>query len=171
MFRGIKGVVISIVAVSLGSASYILTLPSENLDLNNDGIVDVLDVQRFLRIISYERNTEVSPDLNNDGKIDIKDFQILLNHLGKKVVNIDKSAPPLYFPSTSINLVKQNTVRHQSIAKELPQISKNANLLNKFKGIFRNKTCIIHEHFFPVAKLKGSLCLAFHISPLSPPLA
>lgn len=171
MFLDIKKIIIPFVAVSVGWVSSIFTFPSRNLDLNNDGIVDVLDVQQILKVISSEGKTNTLPDLNNDGKVDVKDLQILLNNLGKKVVNVDKSVFTLYFPSTSMNLIKQDRFKNVGVAKFLYLIFNNSSVLNKFRGDFRNKTFLIREYFFPVTRVKGSLSLALHISPLSPPLS
>jgi hypothetical protein len=54
-------------------------------DINGDGAVNVLDLQRLANIILEKQGADGNGDLNRDGRIDVLDLQVLANViLGKR---------------------------------------------------------------------------------------
>jgi|GEM_PF-2523923 len=164
MIVNYKKICVVILNLALGASFLVSASPSTNLDLNNDGVVDVLDVQYLVKVISHENNAEVLPDLNNDGITDIRDLQILLNNVGKKVFKGERSSDFIYNPTNLICLIKENTVSNKLVnqAEEFSDISLN-------KDYYSSQDSFLPKYFFSQRKIRGSLKLALHISSNSPP--
>ena len=68
--------------------SYQITVKEKEIqyhfcDLNNDGIVDILDLQIIVNPLNYGQNSASvengKSDVNDDGVVDIEDISVLLN--------------------------------------------------------------------------------------------
>ena len=58
--------------------TYLLKLNSILGDINNDGVINVIDVVLIVNII-LDQNENAEADLNNDGFINILDIVLLVN--------------------------------------------------------------------------------------------
>ncbi|MCA1902796.1 MAG: dockerin type I domain-containing protein [Candidatus Hydrogenedens sp.] len=130
-------------------------------DLNNDGRIDVIDLNLLHHSLLNGEVTGVSvKDQNGDGKVDVIDLQLLLNRLSRKWQEKGKGKPAheavLNVLSRYCQSNKENIVKHQfSVINNIEQGSK------KLCTIFREKTQISgKEPYF----LLGFLC---HAPPVS----
>ncbi len=136
----------------------------ENMDINNDGIIDVCDVQILVSAIISD-NLGTLPDINTDGKIDVKDLQILLKNMGKK----QKSTNPRTELYSS--LPKTNSSNYQQIKKvNINSLIKYYLMVSDIK-VFKEEARKLEKWCnYDFSKLYGQKYLAYRISPNSPPI-
>jgi len=140
----------------------------KRIDINEDGIIDVCDIQRFVSAIISD-NVNTLPDINSDGKIDIKDLQILMRNMGKKQKTFQLRTCILYS-----SIPKPNYSNNQKIKKV-----ETYNPSNKHNSIYESRKLFILSDRYErkgegkeknySLKLYGKKYLAYHISPKSPP--
>ncbi len=152
-----------ICGVSLGG---FYPLYQRNVDINEDGIVDVCDIQQLVSAI-ISNNISNLPDINNDRKIDIKDLQILMKNMGtkQKTVKIQIEA---FNGIIRANYDRQKIAKiktHDGI-KKYSLISENCKFPTYLKKYLQGKAGRENNSF---TKLYGEKYLAYHISAKSPP--
>ncbi|HOL19919.1 MAG TPA: dockerin type I domain-containing protein [Candidatus Hydrogenedens sp.] len=136
-----------------------------NLDINNDGKVDVCDVQQMIAgIVSY--NMTSIPDINGDGKVDIQDLQILIKNLGKKQERIVKNE--IGYISISQRFIKDNS-NFKNIKMKTPQNNSGESLSNdNWKRVLMEKEKMGYKIVCGL-NTEGAKYFAFHLGSLSPP--
>lgn len=77
--------------MTLLAACTVLTLYAQKKgDLNNDGIIDIADVNGVINVMLGKASMTPIADVNNDGQIDIADVNIIINvMLGKATIEDD----------------------------------------------------------------------------------
>lgn len=164
----LKKSIILLVIFGVGMGGF-YPLHQRNIDINEDGIIDVCDVQQLISAI-ISNSVSNLPDINNDGKIDIKDLQILMKNMGTKQKTV-RLKTEIFSSIPRTNYDSQKTVRIWTCnlikMKNYSLINEN----NKFTGYFKKfeKKRGEGENASSL-RLYGEKYLAYHISAKSPPI-
>lgn len=143
-------------------------LYQKDIDINEDGIIDVCDVQQLVSAI-ISNNVSNLPDINNDGKIDIQDLQILMKNMGTKQKTTKIQVEVLNgIIRANYDIKKITKIETHNIIK----IKKNNLIRENSKFLAYSKRCIqgkAGRENNSSTKLCGEKYLAYHISAKSPP--
>lgn len=141
---------------------------AKNIDLNDDGIINICDVQQLISEIISD-NPSLLSDINNDGKIDIKDLQILMKNMGTKHKTMKVRADLLgYIPKINYNSYKP--IKKESARSGDKNFSSyKINNMSFYTHLYNMKRGDNNE-FVSLFKLYGDKFLASHLGAKSPPI-